>query len=392
MVKKSGTALASRKQKTFERNYGIDLLRCLAMFLIVVIHIYNQGGLMNALISKKSYYVNYGVRLIALGAVNLYAMISGYVMLYGSFKPRRLISLWLQVVFWGLVLCAVGKFVLPQAIGNFTVPQTIGKREWIRAVLPITQKEFWYFSAYAGVFLLSPLINRGILTLSEKQAFCLMVSCILLFSFGSVFGKFYQGDPFAMGSGYSVIWLLVMYIVGACLNASSAARKAKVCNLLLTMIVCFSLSLAWAAVSLPKFMEVTRKQVNSYLNPLMLIFDICLFCLFSKMKLRGTFIRKLIGFLAPLTFSVYIIHVHPLCWALIKSRFTFIAGYRELYYVPLVIAFALAIYLGCSLLDYLRSLLFRLLRVDKFSAALEKLLRKILMKFYAGTAAGRRSR
>lgn len=383
MAKKAGAALASRQQNNTERNYGIDLLRCVSMFLIVVLHIYNQGGLLNALSQKETYYVSYTVRLIAAGAVNLYAMISGYVMLYGTFKPRRLIGLWLQVVFWSLLLCGVGSFLLPEAIG---------KKEWICAVLPITQKEFWYFSAYAGVFLLSPLVNRGIRAMTEAQAFCLMACCIGFFSFGAVFGKFFQGDPFFMGSGYSVIWLLVLYIVGACLNHSGLLRRKDAGELLLVMAICLTLCIVWAVLPMRGILKNTKKQINSYLNPIMLIFDICLFGLFAKMKLCGAFIRKLIGFLAPLTFSVYIIHVHPLCWTLFKLRFTFIADCRELFYIPLVLAFALATYLVCSLLDYLRTLLFRLLRTDKLCAALEGLFRKILMKFYAGFAAGHRSR
>lgn len=383
MAKKSGTALAEKKPNISERNYGIDLLRCVSMLLIVVLHIYNQGGLINAISQKETYYVNYTLCLIAAGSVNLYAMISGFVMLYGSFKPRRLISLWLQVVFWGLVLCTVGKFVLPE---------TIGKREWIRAALPIIEKEFWYFSAYVGVFLLSPIINRGILALKQIQAFGLMLGCILLFSVCTVIGLFYQGDPFVLGGGYSVLWLLVMYIVGACLQYIDFFRRKDVGELLLVMAICLTACILWAVLPKSEAMIKSKEQLTSYLNPIMLIFDICLFGLFSKMKLRGAFPRKLIGFLAPLTFSVYIIHVHPLCWAWLKFRFTFIADLRELVYIPLVLAFALAIYLACSLLDYLRVLLFRLLRVEKLSAAIENFLRKLFMKFYAGTAAGRRSR
>lgn len=382
MAKNAGAALAERKQNTSGRNYGIDLLRCVSMLLIVVLHIYNQGGFLNAISGKDTYYVNYTLRLIALGSVNLYAMISGYVMLHGSFKLRRLIGLWVQVVFWGLVLCAVGTLVLPEAIGG---------KQWIRAALPITQKEFWYFSAYAGVFLLSPLINRGIQALTQAQAYCLMLGCILLFSFGTVFGLFYQGDPFVLGGGFSVLWLLVMYIVGACLNYTDFFRRKEIGELLLVMAICLTACILWAVLPKSEAMVKSKDQLKSYLNPIMLIFDICLFGLFSKMKLCGAFPRKLIGFLAPLTFSVYVIHVHPLCWTLMKLRFTFIAGYRELTYIPLVLACALAIYLVCSLLDYLRVLLFRLLRVENFSAAMENFLRKLFMKLYAGFA-GHRSR
>lgn len=164
MAKKAGAALAERKQNTSGRNYGIDLLRCVSMLLIVVLHIYNQGGLLNAISKKETYYVNYTLRLIALGSVNLYAMISGFVMLHGSFKLRRLIGLWLQVVFWGLALCGVGTLVLPEAIGG---------KQWIRAAFPVTQKRVLVFLRLRRRVSLEPDYQSRYFSLEPGTGICL---------------------------------------------------------------------------------------------------------------------------------------------------------------------------------------------------------------------------
>lgn len=306
MESRGSPALFENSAQTGRRNYGIDLLRCVSMLMIVIIHIYNRGGLIAKTDQTRLWYLDRGLLLVCLGAVNLYAMISGYVMLNGSFRLRKLISLWMQVVLIGVLLCAIGELL---------APQTIGREQWHRALMPITQKEFWYFSAYAGVFLLTPIVNRGIRALSQKQAFCLLVGCVLLFSVGSILGYALQGDPYGIASGYSVLWLLVLYVIGACLKHTQLLEKRSTPGLLCTMAVCFVLSIVYYWVckaSSNALLHERGKLAFNYVSPLMLIFDIGMFGLFARMNIKRKAAQKLIAFLASLTFSVYVIHVHPL--------------------------------------------------------------------------------
>lgn len=368
---------ANREALPKTRNYGIDLLRCFAMFLIVVIHLYNQAGVMNA-VSKAYprsglYYANYLVRELALTAVNLYALISGYTMLSGSFKPRRLLALWLRVFFIGVFLCAVGAVLGSEAITG---------EAWLRALLPVTQKEYWYFSAYAGLFLLTPILNRGIREMSQQGAVILVFVLFFFYSFGSMLGMTVVKYSFVLSGGYSVLWLLILYVIGACLKKTDFLHRAKASGLLITVAVCLILDLIWLRLPLFPVLNATKKQITSYLNPLAVIMSVCLTELFSRIRFQRSFPQKLIAFFAPLTFSVYLIHVHPLCWAFLENRFTFIAGFPKLLIVPAVLAVAFGIYLACSLLDWLRAQLFRLCRVDTLCAKTEKAVRKLCDRLY----------
>ncbi|MBR6668219.1 MAG: acyltransferase family protein [Clostridia bacterium] len=63
-----------------KRNEGIDLLRCLAMLMVVVLHVLNHGGILESSARGMPVY-NAAWLLRAAGtcAVNCYALISGYV-------------------------------------------------------------------------------------------------------------------------------------------------------------------------------------------------------------------------------------------------------------------------------------------------------------------------
>lgn len=63
-----------------EKNYGIDALRMLAMFMVVILHILIQGGVLNASGRFLSQYeAGWLLESVAFCAVDVYALISGYV-------------------------------------------------------------------------------------------------------------------------------------------------------------------------------------------------------------------------------------------------------------------------------------------------------------------------
>ena len=70
------------KRKTIraEHNYGIDLLRIVAMFYIVVLHVTGYGGVNSSVSSKVAVGIVTFIRAGAFCAVNCYALISGLVL------------------------------------------------------------------------------------------------------------------------------------------------------------------------------------------------------------------------------------------------------------------------------------------------------------------------
>lgn len=65
------------------RNYGIDLLRIVAMFLVVILHILGQGGVLKAVESNEiNFTVSWLLEIGAYCAVNCYALITGFVLFF----------------------------------------------------------------------------------------------------------------------------------------------------------------------------------------------------------------------------------------------------------------------------------------------------------------------
>lgn len=345
------------------------------MLMIVVLHLYSRGGAMTAISAaaprSAAPKLNYAIQLICLGGVNLYGLISGYVMLEGSFKPRRFISLWLQVVFVGLVLNVAAGIVRPDILSEET---------WIRAVLPVSQREYWYFTCYTCVFLLSPVLNRGIRALTQKQAALLLLGCLFVFAFLSGVGYSYNGDPFYIVGGYSALWLIALYVMGACLKQSGLLQKTKPGKLLLVMLLCLGIDLIWHYLTLPPILNDSKKTLSKFFNLPLVIFDVCLFTLMTRLEIRRPTLQKLLKFIAPLTFSVYLITIHPLFWELQKDSFHFVKNQSVWLSAPIVLGCGIAIFALCILADALRNQLFRLCRIDAVCLWAEQRLRSLFDK------------
>ena len=87
-------------------------------------------------------------------------------------------------------------------------------------------KTYWYFSAYAGVFVIAPYLDRMVKALTDGQKKKLMITLFLLCSvFTMVPRASTTGSDFlGLAAGYSFLWLAVMYVIGACVRMLSDAN------------------------------------------------------------------------------------------------------------------------------------------------------------------------
>lgn len=350
-----------------ERNYGIDLLRMVAMFMVAVLHILGQGGVLgNTRGFSGQYLVVWFFELGAYDAVNLYALISGYVGINSRYKVSNLLVLWLQVALYSLGIAVLFAIIKPELCSASDV---------IGYAFPVITKKYWYFSAYFCLFFFMPLLNAGINAMSRQSLRRVIIAMILVFSVLASVAKETEHDPFSLGSGYSGLWLMVLYAVGAYIGKYGMWKKISQPALLGIYFGCTGLSLGLKCgvqyISGTVFNSAYYlKSIASYTSPLVLLGSIALLLFFSRLRC-GNIAKKIIALFAPAAFGVYIIHVHPLIWeSLMKNRFVPYADLSPLALAGAVLLTAFGIYLVCSLIDLLRVWLFRLLKIRQHCMAL----------------------
>ena len=103
------------------RNYGIDMLRIISMIMVIILHIITKSNFlkMPQSISVKNETVTI-LRMLCFCAVNVYAIISGFVgYIKSSHKYSSLIHLWAQVFFYYFMFFKI-RIYFVQIIKNYS--------------------------------------------------------------------------------------------------------------------------------------------------------------------------------------------------------------------------------------------------------------------------------
>ncbi len=342
------------------RILGLDLLRILSMVMIIGLHMLGQGGILSsAAEGSGSRYAAVGMQCLFYCAVDCYGLLSGYVSGVRRHHGAKLLLLWLEVVLYSLLFAVFFRW---------RYPQYVGRDAFVNAVLPVLTRQYWYFTGYFGLALVMPLLEGGLAKLESRRA---VRGFFLMLLFLCLLPTLLHSDAFHLRGGYSMLWLLLLYLMGAALRRGSRFQRVGAVPLLLTAAVCYGLTLlsVLRPMNLPYTSGIT---LLNYTSPTVALFSACLLLLFSRLRGRGGRGEKLITGLGRCSFGVYILHTNPLLWYLafrhncLKSW----AGLPAQLLVPAVLGAAVGAYLVCAGVDGLRLLVFRLLRLQELAEKL----------------------
>ena len=353
------------------RNYGIDLLRCISMIMVVILHVLSRGGVISSVnISSAEYNAACLIEIAAYCAVNCYALISGYVGISSQYKITNIIMLWIQVTFYS-ALISIGYSLYKWG--------HIAEIDWMVVFFPMLSNQYWYFTAYFGAFFLIPFFNILVLNLTKKQAKSFVLVIILLFSFIPTLCK---RDIFYLSNGYSFLWLSMMYVVGACIRKHDLFASATCIHSIIVYF--FSVIFTWGLKLLTEISpagfigEIINGTVFvEYTSPTIVLCSIALLLAFSKFDIRSG--KKLISFFSLHSFSVYLIHVHPIIWEkFMLGRFAFLGRLPFMILPIAAILTSIGLFVVLSVLDIPRHMIIKKLHMKDCFLSLEKRIHRVL--------------
>ncbi len=358
-----------------ERNYGIDLLRIFSMFLIVILHILRHGGV-EAALTPGSIDAHIMQLLKAAGycAVNCFAIITGYVMCNAKPRISKALQLWLQTAFY-----TVGITVL----FFFLFSKDLGLKDGLNALLPVSRGQYWFITAYFGMYLLSPFLNLAVQNMEKKTYGGLLAIFFVAFS---LVPTALTSGMFNLGGGYSTIWLCLMYLVGGYMKRFALVEKVKSSRMLLCYGICVGLTflsktvlarLGDAVLGRP----LPQDMLYQYISPTVVLAAVFLVLAFAKLSVKG-WAQKMVAYFAPAALGVYLIHdnsfVREQLWKGVGQQ---IAGQTTLMMVLSILGTALGIVLACLLIDRVRIYLFQFVRIPQLCQKVDSGISRFWDKF-----------
>jgi surface polysaccharide O-acyltransferase-like enzyme len=288
-----------------------------------------------------------------------------------------------------LWLCA--SFYYLGIIKFFSVfkPNLYKKQIDINDFFPVINNQYWFFTAYFGMYLFLPVINKGLESINKSQLKVTVFSFIIIFSILQVY-MIPKSDPFQLGNGISVLWLITFYITGAFFgkfkkdsNCFKKIVKCIICILVFyySCYLCihltnYQINYNNGQILKNKFILFLQIFSRTRLNSISMVLQAITIILFLTTINYNKYIAKIISFIGPLTFGVYLIHDNPIIRGVIMRDL--LKNYPRR--LPLNIVYKIILLEGlkifgfCITIDYLRNLLFRILQIRKICILLEKLI------------------
>lgn len=325
---------------------NLELLRCIAMMMVVVLHYLGKGGLLGDMTAGKLSSVNLAawfIECFCVVAVNVYMLISGYFLCESSFKLSRLVRLWMQVWFYSV---GIG---LLAAITGICPAKEVDIHYFITLLFPISMEHYWFMTAYVFLYLLLPFASMAVRKMTKAQMQVALAGLLIMFcGVKSVLPVRLETDK----RGYDVLWYLCVFLTAAYVKKYGIPllnKKWKCLGLyvlgclgILAEIMCFH-QIYLKTGSLDLIMKIAAE----YNHVFPFLAALGLFLTFLMTEVSGV-VAKVATRIAPYTLGVYLLHENMgvrYLWQdwLGADRITRIPGLIVGVLTSLVIVFALGI-------------------------------------------------
>lgn len=339
--------------RTRQRNSNIELLRIIAMLLIVMHH-YSYHGLGLDLAYSMNRYVAGVAELGGRFGVVVFIMISGYYMCESKITGRKIALLWGEIFFYATSIVALVSLLkcggYADALENIEIAFNI---DMLRQILfPIGTGVNGFATDFIVLMALSPLLNLILHAITRQQLLTCLVIATTAWSIMPVL--------FAVQYDYGyVLWYAVLYLYAGYIrryvDLDGNWRRNLVIGILAYAIVAVMTMIAIYVGHISGdmfYQEFTRRFMKAN-SPFMLLSGAELLLGFVKMS---PFTNRTINAIGSATFGVYLIHdndyVRPILWKMILRLPDTIYGTR--YLIPHMIVSVIVIFTVCAVIDLIR--------------------------------------
>lgn len=355
-----------------ERNLNFELLRIIAMFMVVMLHVNSFGGLLYEYkpdLYPFPFLISNFFEYLCIIAVNLYVLISGYFLSGKSspFKLEKALKLIFITVFWSWIIGGLSCLFLEANVNDFL----------FNGIFPIMSSRYWFVTDYIILYMLSPFYNIVLQSLNKTQHLWLL--SILLFFFSVVQ---FLWEPVELSKGYSLYWFSYLYVQASFIRKYNVKFSFKILLLLWGGILLFQL-IGTYFTKLYGFNYINSRVFNLNYNSLfILVSSTCCFLLFKSLTIKRG--KKIICLLSSLTLGVYLIHINPATkfWLFkellpIKS----FAGTQAYNVLAALLLFTIIIFSVSCIFEYMRIQLFNLFKIDSKVENLSSFIEKKVIHF-----------
>lgn len=348
-----------------ERVKNYEILRILAMLMIVCLHYLSKGGTLANPTGELTGagYMAWLIEAFCLSAVNVYVLISGYFGI-GEEKStekhrkinvqevlKRTFRIYLQVWFYSVVIGVIALIIGLQEFNIYTI---------FMYVFPLSTEHYWFATAYLLLTLLMPFLNAGFDGMEKRAIQGVLVCMLLVFSVAkTILPMQLPWDH----KGYDAFWFVFLYLTGAYIRRYGIKWITN--RTRAVMLYIGGTCIVFASMLLIRFLYMKTGSLMDFISYgysynflFCYLASIGLFLTFqpkreAQQKHCGSVLQTISG----ATFGVYLIHEH------VNLRYLWPTWFQSaefatkpiLIFLLHMVGTVAVVYLGCTIIEMIRN-------------------------------------
>ena len=278
----------------------------------------------------------------------IFVMLSGYFLINSDgLKFRKALNLWARIFFWSALL--YGLFVLSGI-------RALAFKDALKALLPVTRSLWWFASTYFMLYLIHPYLNRLLHGFTQEEYKHFLKTAVLGWCVIST-----MTHPEFSGANHIADFVCVYSVAGYIrLYAGNLGGKKFLLYALGFIGLNFMSAVIINVISMRiPVVDNAVRHMFAMMRPFTLLAVSSLVIFFRNLNIPDS---KVINTIASASFGVYLIHDSRLVRPLIWKKLFHVASYQDSpYLIPYSLAVILAVYISCTVIDLVRSKIFRTL-------------------------------
>ena len=281
------------KQKTNNRELAFDILRVIAMCMVVVIHVSNVYSRSFGIISNKSFLVSLGFNTISRVSVPIFLMISGALLVDRSFNKnkyfKRIIKYLILIIVWDIIYLLWEYFYLGITYN----------RLYMLFIEPY-RAHLWFLYTILTLYIIQPLLKLILDKSSKTTKILLLLMWFILSTLSLV--------NFNIASIFTIFSYIGFFIIGKYLYDYIKNNNLKKYNLIFILLIIINISLS-IYFNYTYSLKYNRfyNLFFAYRSPFIIISSLALFTLVIT-NYRKEKLPKIIKYLSEVSLGVYLIH------------------------------------------------------------------------------------
>lgn len=327
------------------RNSSIEMLRIIAMFMILMSHFIGHNGydVLKLPLGPERIFFQLVMRSGgAIGVVIFFSISAWFFLDREQTIKSNLKRVWImerELLFWSLILVTF-YLVFDRA--------DLGMKLMVKSVMPLSMGVWWYATAYAIFLALLPFLSKGLKALGREYHLKLAATVLVIWGLTSFI-------PEMIGINDGFLGFIYLFILISAYKWYMKPFTTKQVWLMTGIGLGFFLLYTAASATLSLLgHDMGIFITGSWKLPVIMV-GFGMFLLFD----RVTFHSRVINRIAQSAFAVYLITDYAASEKLLWVR---LFNLQNLYQQPLailqILSILLAIYAVCTLLDFIRQALF----------------------------------